>query len=171
MPWRDVIAPVQMARVALVAPERSLRDMLVVLAAAATVEIDDRGTQRDLSGQALHDLGAAPAGQTMVPALAAAAPDLDALERSGRRDLLAGEAELQAHARAAVHGQGACALAGWIPASHLAGLAARLAGIGCAVVPLPYPPAVQAPTLLPGPPARRALAPLVSTYWTVLLTV
>ena len=167
MPWRDVIAPVQMARVALVAPERSLRDMLVAVAAAAAVEIDDRGAQQDLSGHVLHEPHAVPAGQAIVPALAAAAPDLDALERSERRDLLAGEAELQAHARAAVHGQGACALAGWIPAGRLAGLTARLAEIGCAVVPLPYPPAVQAPTLLPGPPARRALAPLVSTYGTV----
>jgi V/A-type H+-transporting ATPase subunit I len=170
MPWRDAVAPVQMARVALVAPERSLRDMLVAVAGAATVEIDDRGAEQDPSGSsqpAPAGAAALPDGRAVVPALAAGVPDLDALRRAGRFDLLAGEAALQAHARASLRGQGACALAGWVPATRVAGLTARLAGIGCAVVPLPSAPGLQPPTLLAGRPARRAVAPLVSTYGTV----
>jgi V/A-type H+-transporting ATPase subunit I len=198
MPWHDAVAPLRMARVALVAPERSLRDMLVAVAAAATVEIDDRGTgqnppggsqpgpaggepgpargepasagdeSRPAGGQPGPAAAAAlPDGRALVPALAAEPPDLGVLRRTGRFDLLAGEAALQAHARAALRGQGACALAGWVPASRVPGLTARLAGIGCAVVPLPSPPGLQPPTLLAGRPARRAVAPLVSTYGTV----
>jgi V/A-type H+-transporting ATPase subunit I len=159
-----------MTRVALVGPERSLRDMLVAIAAAAAVEIDDRAEQ-DLPGHALHNPHAAaapePTPQALIPALTVVPPDLEALEHSGRHDLLAGEAELQGHARAAVRAQGACALAGWVPADRLTSLTAQLAEIGCAAVPLPSPPGVQAPTLLAGPPARQALAPLVSTYGTV----
>ena len=170
MPWRDALAPARMARVALVAPEESLRDMLVAVAAAAAVEIDDRSAEHDLSGEAARPQARAvpvAAGHAAEPVLSASPPDLDELARSGRHDLLAGEAELQAHARAAVRGAGAVALAGWIPADHLPSVTARLARIGCAAVPLPYPPGAEAPTLLGGSAARRSLDPLVSTYGTV----
>jgi V/A-type H+-transporting ATPase subunit I len=170
MPWRDALAPARMARVAVVAPEESLRDMLVAVAAAAAVEIDDLGTEQNLPGETVRPQARAvpgPAGHPAEPALLASPPDLDELARTGRHDLIAGEAELQAHARAAVRGQGAAALAGWIPADRLAHVTARLAPIGCAVVPLPYPPGAEAPTLLGGSAARRGLAPLVSTYGTV----
>jgi V/A-type H+/Na+-transporting ATPase subunit I len=170
MPWRDSLAPARMARIALVAPEESMRDMLVAVAAAAAVEIDDRGTEQNLSGEAARPRARevpAPAGPAAEPALSASPPDLDELESAGRYDLLAGEAELQAHVRAAVRKEGVAALAGWIPDDHLAGVTARLARIGCAVVPLPYPPGTEAPTLLGGSAARRNLAPLVSTYGTV----
>jgi V/A-type H+/Na+-transporting ATPase subunit I len=170
MPWRDALAPARMARVALVAPEGSLRDMLVAIAVSATVEIDDRGADQSLSAEPhLPQARAvsALAEHAPVPVLSASPPDLAELERLGRYDLRAGEDELSAHARAAVRGQGAAALAGWIPADRLAGVTARLAGLGCAAVPLPYPPGAQAPTLLGGSAARRGLAPLVSTYGTV----
>jgi len=171
MPWRDAVAPARMARVALVAPERSLRGMLVAIAGAGAVEIDHRGAEQSPADHAARRsrARAMPVSESraVVPALAAEPPDPDSLERTGRFDLLAGEAELQEYAQAAVLAQGACALAGWIPASRQADLTARLAGIGCAVVPLPYPPGADAPTLLAGRPARRAVAPLVSTYGTV----
>ena len=171
MPWREALVPARMARVALVAPEESLRGMLVAVASAAAVEIDDRGTEQRPSGAAVgsaRDRAAlAQARRAAEPVLSASPPDLDELHRSGRYDLLAGEAELQAYARSAVRGEGAAALAGWIPADHLDVLTARLARIGCAVVPLPYPPGAEAPTLLGGSAARRSLAPLVSAYGTV----
>ena len=170
MPWRDALAPARMTRVALVAPEGSLRDMLVAIAASATVEIDDRGAEQNLSGEPHLPQAtamAASAGQAPVPVLSASPCDPDELERRGRYDLLAGEGALSAHARAAARGQGAAALAGWIPADRLAGVTASLAGLGCAAVPMPYPPGAEAPTLLGGSAARRSLAPLVSTYGTV----
>ena len=100
-------------------------------------------------------------------ALSPSQPDLDALERAGRYDLLAGEAQLEAYATAAVRRSGACALAGWIPADRVAAVAALLAEAGGAMVALPSPRGVQPPTLLSGRPLRRSLSPLVQTYGTV----
>lgn len=40
MPWRDAVAPVRMTRMALVAPRDRLRDVLVCVADAGTVEVD-----------------------------------------------------------------------------------------------------------------------------------
>ena len=54
-----------------------------------------------------------------------------------------------------------------MPANRVDALAARLAGAGGAVVPLPYPRGAEPPTLLAGKPARRAISPLVQTYGTV----
>jgi len=156
MPWRDAVAPARMARVALVAPERSLRGMLVAIAGAGAVEIDHHGAEQSPADHAARRsrARAMPVSESraVVPALAAEPPDPDSLERTGRFDLLAGEAELQEYAQAAVLAQGACALAGWIPASRQADLTARLAGIGCAVVPLPYPPGADALCLRAGWP-------------------
>jgi V/A-type H+-transporting ATPase subunit I len=155
-----------MRRIALVAPDESLRDVLVRVAAAGAVEIDEPGREQGLPGAAARMLQ--HAGESAaVPALAAAAPDLDQLELAGRYDLLAGEAQLEAQAAAAVRRPGATALAGWIPAYRLPGVAASVAEAGGAVVPLPHPPGAQAPTLLGGPVIRRSLTPLVQTYGTV----
>ncbi len=184
MPWRDAVAPARMTGVALVAPAPSLRDMLVAVAAAATVELDEpaalqnAGAAVRLAGQetaaqsavAVASPGtnaAGPGGADVVPALAATTPDLDVLARAGRDDLLAGEAELRAYADSAVSASGAAALAGWIPADRVPGLTERLAEMGCAVVPLRRQTRADAPTLLAGRPARRALSPLVTTYGTV----
>jgi len=165
MRWPDAVAPVRMRRVALVAPAGSLRDVLVAVADAGTVEID-RGDARDRPGEAARRLQ--HAGQAVVgPALAADRPDLGWLERAGRYDLLAGEAQLEGYAAAAVRRSGAAALAGWIPADRLPDIAARVAGAGGAVVPLPRPRAAEVPTLLGGRALRRSLTPLVQTYGTV----
>ena len=40
MPWRDAVQPVRMDRVALVGPTDSLRDLLVRVADAGSVELD-----------------------------------------------------------------------------------------------------------------------------------
>jgi V/A-type H+-transporting ATPase subunit I len=161
--------PVRMDRVALVAPSASLRDVLVRVAVSGAMEIDTAGNIRAAAGEAgeaARRLQRAPGGPQDA-ALAAAAPDVDELERLGRYDLLAGEAQLEEYAAAALRRCGAAALAGWVPADRLAGLAARLSAVGGAVVRLPRPPGAQAPTLLGGTAARRSVAPFVETYGTV----
>jgi len=186
MPWRDALAPVRMTSIALVAPARSLREMLVAVAAAAAVEIDQSGSGQGADGEAAwrqlgqlpdrlpggspaSSAGSAPsaAAEPPPPALSATPPDLDALLRAGRYDLLAGEAQLQAFASSAARGSGAAALAGWIPSDRVPSLTAELAEVGCAVVPLARRGSANAPTLLAGRPTRRAVTPLVSTYGTV----
>ena len=168
--WPDLAVPVRMKRVALVAAGDSLRDVLVWVAGAAAVEIGpaagNTGTAEAAGGEAARRLRRsghpAPAA-----ALSASRPDLDELERAGRYDLLAGEAQLEAHAAAAVRRYGACALAGWIPAGRLADVTASVAEAGGAVVPLPAPRGVEPPTLLAARQPRRALSSLVQTYGTV----
>ena len=166
MPWLDAAAPVRMRRVALVAPDASLRDVLVEVADAGTMEIDQTGTEAGPPGPAARLLRAA-GREHQAPALSAVPPDPGELDRAGRYDLLAGEAQLEAHAAGAVRRSGAAGLAGWLPAHRLPDVAGRIADLGGALVPLPYPPGVQAPTLVGGPPLRRALMPLVRTYGTV----
>ena len=179
MSWLDVVVPVRMKRVALVAPDESLRDVLVRVAAAAAVEIGPADgeaapfhrspSQTGTTGEAARRLR--HSGHPVADAaLSAPPPDLDALEQAGRYDLLAGEAQLEGYACAAVRQSGASALAGWIPAGRLAGVAASVAEVGGAVVALPSPRGIQPPTLLDGPPLRRSVSPLVQTYGTVPYT-
>ncbi len=188
MPWLDAALPVRMTRVALVAPAESLREMLAAVAGAAAVEIDaaDVGQEAEAArrlsrarsaGAAVKregEVGGAAAAAVKREgevgggaALCAMAPDLDELERAGRYDLLAGEAQLQGYAARAMRGSGCAVLAGWMPAARRAELSRLLAGVGCGVVPLPRPRAVEAPTLLDGSARRRSLSGLVSTYGTV----
>lgn len=168
MPWSEAMVPVRMQRVALVAPDRALREALVRLADAGCVEIDRvADAARDRPGTAtrrLRRLGS-PAGPS---ALSAAPPDLDLLERQGRLDLLRGEAQLEEHLDSAVRRGGAAALAGWCPVGEMARLAGRLAGCGAALVPLRAPRGVQPPTLLREAGAvHRAFSPLMAAYGTV----
>ena len=182
MSWLDAAVPVRMKRVALVAADESLRDMLVRVADAAAVEIGPAGGDAVTSGPASDQ--PATGGETVLggqagrrlqraghpvaaAALAASRPDLDALEQAGRYELLAGEAQLEAYAATAVRRYGASVLAGWIPAGRLAAVSASLAEVGCSVVPLPYPRGMDPPTLVAGLPLRRSLSPLVQTYGTV----
>jgi len=172
MSWLDGTIPVRMKRVALVAADESLRDVLVRVAAAAAVEIGPATGGEGISGLADTQAGEAArrvqrAGHPADAALSIARPDLDALERAGLYDLLAGEAQLEAYTAGAIRGAGACALAGWIPASRLGEVAASLAEVGGAVVPLRHPRGVQPPTLVAGRPLRRSMSPLVHTYGTV----
>jgi V/A-type H+/Na+-transporting ATPase subunit I len=166
MRWFDAVAPVRMKRITLVAPESTLRDVLVRIADAATVEIDLPDHGQIASGEAaarLQHAGQAPS----APALSAARPDLDQLEQAGRYDLLAGEAELEEYASAAARRSGVTALAGWVPANRLRAVAASVAEVGGAVVSRRHPLGSQAPTLLRDAGLRRSLTPLVQAYGTV----
>jgi V/A-type H+/Na+-transporting ATPase subunit I len=166
--------PVRMRRVAVVAPGQALRKSLVRIAEAGCVEIDlagDGGPElRGPAATRLQRLRAEPA----CPVLSEAPPDLDVLEREGRTDLLAGEAQLEERLGSAVRHGEVAALAGWCPETEVGPTAARVAGAGGALVPLRAPRGVDPPTLLtgtraapPGRPVRRSFTPLVSTYGTV----
>ncbi|MDY6871447.1 MAG: V-type ATPase 116kDa subunit family protein [Actinomycetota bacterium] len=162
MGWRDATAPVRMQRVALVCPRAVLRDMLVQVADAGVVELD----HTTASGSSV-DGPPSRAGSTN-PRLCPTSPDLGDLERAGRDDLLAGEAELTSFAGDAVVRDEVAALAGWVPATELPALTGRLADTGAGVVPIPSPPGVDPPTLLhPGNGVRQSFTPLVETYGTV----
>ena len=166
MPWPESSGPVRMQRIAVVAPREELRAALVRIADAGTVELDPpAGTAPAVPGEAgrrLPRLASAAAG----PRLAARLPDLDELERAERADLLAGEAQLEERAAAAIVRAGVAGLAGWTPAAALPPLQQRLAEAGAAVVPLARPAGIEPPTLL-GDGARRSFAPLIETYATV----
>jgi V/A-type H+-transporting ATPase subunit I len=154
-----------MSRVAVVAPESRLRDALAELADAGTVELV--GGLPAPEGEALEALRrlerAAPTGPA-EPCLARGFPEVGALERAGRRDLLAGEVELARRAGAALrHGRYA-AVVGWTPQADLEALERRLATVGAAAVELPRPALVEPPTLLTDVPAARPFRPLVETY-------
>ncbi|MGX1158915.1 V-type ATPase 116kDa subunit family protein [Streptomyces albogriseolus] len=174
----ESVVPVRMRRVAVVAPEPALRETLVRIAEAGCVEIDlavDGGpsVRRGPAASRLQRLRAGPGPAV----LSAAPPDLDALEREGRADLLAGEAQLEERLGGAVRHGAVAALAGWCPEAEMEATAARIAGAGGALVPLPTPRGVDPPTLLTGaaegPPdrrprtVRRSFTPLVTTYGTV----
>ncbi len=168
MRWSESAVPVRMQRVALVAPSSALRDVLVRVADCALMQIDEEGrpgapmTRQGIEAQ----LMTAPR-QVAAPLLAESAPDEAALARSGRYDLLAGEAELKGHAAAALRRSGAAALVGWVPTSQLMSLTAALDEAGGAVVPLARPVWSTAPTLLATRGLHHELTPLVQTYGTV----
>jgi V/A-type H+-transporting ATPase subunit I len=162
MRWLDSTVPVRMQRVALVAPSAALRDVLVQVADAAAMQIDHDGRTRVSAGAAGR-----PVPQPAPPLISAVPPDLQELEFAGRYDLLAGEAELQVQAAAALRRSDAAALVGWIPVSRLPEVAAALAERGGAVVPLARPAWSTAPTLLAERGLHHELAPLVQTYGTV----
>ncbi|MFF4585687.1 V-type ATPase 116kDa subunit family protein [Streptomyces sp. NPDC001388] len=164
-----------MRRVAVVAPEQALRESLVRIAEAGCVEIDlaGDGGPDGISGAAATRLGQLRAESDRA-VLSETPPDLDVLERAGRTDLLAGEAQLEERLGSAVRHGGAAALAGWCPEREVGTTAARIAGAGGALVVLRSPRGVDPPTLLTGaattPPAgtvRRSFTPLVRTYGTV----
>jgi V/A-type H+/Na+-transporting ATPase subunit I len=182
MSWLEGALPARMRRVALVAADESLRDVLVRVADADAVEIGLAGGEASAPGPVAGEPGPAGeagaageaarrlrhAGRPVTGAVLSVSPlDFDAAERAGRYELLVGEAQLEAYAADAVRRFGASSLAGWIPADRLAAMAASVAEVGGAVVPLPYPPGVQPPTLVTGRPLRRSLSPLVQTYGTV----
>jgi V/A-type H+-transporting ATPase subunit I len=137
-----------MQRVALVAPVGTLRAAMARVADAGGVDLDRWPAEQEAApGEAGRRLqGTRPPGAgTVAPALSPSAPDLDACERQGRWDLIAGEAELEQRSRAALVRGSAAALAGWAVADAVPGLAGRLAEVGGAVVALPAPAAATRP--------------------------
>jgi V/A-type H+-transporting ATPase subunit I len=99
--------------------------------------------------------------------IAEGAPDVSALERAGRRDLLAGEVQLARRAEAARRRGAFAALLAWVPADELPALRERLAAVGAAAVELTRPPFVEPPTLLRPGRASRRFQELVDTYGAV----
>ncbi|HEY6749355.1 MAG TPA: V-type ATPase 116kDa subunit family protein [Mycobacteriales bacterium] len=167
MRWPEPPAPAPMARVAVVAPVADLRDVLVRVAGSGAVEVD-RTVAADLPpGDAERHLQRLADGRGARPRLAMTRPDLDALERAGRADLLAGESELEQREAGAVRRGAVAALAGWAPRVSVPALAAQLAEVGGAVVPLPAPRGAEPPTLVRHAGAARSFEPLVQTYATV----
>ena len=171
MTWSEhssAMVPVRMARVAIVAPQRALRETLVRLADAGCVDIDRiDDAARDVPGSAARRLRRRPPAPEPAAALSPVPPDLDLLDREGRLDLLTGEARLEEYLGSAVRHGTVAALAGWCPAAEVERLAGDLAGLGCAVLPLPAPRGTQPPTLLRSTGAvHRAFSPLMDTYGT-----
>lgn len=140
MPWREALSTVRMERVALVAPTSRLHDALLLVGDAGVVELDPIGE-------------GAPTGAERATGPMSAA------------DLR--QAAVAERSRGALVRDEVAALAGWAPADAVPVLAADLARVGGAVVPLPRPRGVDAPTLLRGAELRRSLSPLVETYGTV----
>ncbi len=155
MPLPEALQPVRMCRIALLAPTAALRDALVIVAGAGTVELDEVSAE---------DSRRVPDGVT--PRLSVTAPDPAAL--AGHADLLAGEAQLAGYAEGAERRGSVAGLTGWCPQKAMTALAARLAAVGASLVPLPAPRGVDPPTLLrPQGRVQRSFAPMVSTYGTV----
>jgi V/A-type H+-transporting ATPase subunit I len=174
MGWRELGAPLRMQRVALVSSKVALRDMLVRVADAGTVEVDlaaprgEPGAADVSRTQPVPSCSGPGIDPSATPRLSRALPDLDELARDGRYDLVRGEAELHAFADGAVARGEVAALAGWMAATDVAGLTDALADVGASVVPIPTPRGVDPPTLLGrGEGVRQAFTPLVETYGTV----
>ena len=163
----DLALPARMSRVAVVGPRARMREVLVELAKAGCVELV--GTLPPAEGEeveAVRRLDRAGVGSGFAPALLSSPPDVNALERAGRRDLLAGEAELDRRARLAVDRGSFAAWIGWEPTATLGQVGERLGAVGSAVVELPRPTWVEPPTLLQPAPLGRAFRPLVQVYGT-----
>ncbi|HMA46561.1 MAG TPA: hypothetical protein VKP11_05080, partial [Frankiaceae bacterium] len=168
MRWGKALQVVRMQRVALAAPRSRLRDLLVEVADAGTVELDlladSAPDGHELPAVAALRRVPATAGPAPEPVLASAPPDLEELVAAGRSDLLAGEAELQRRAAGAVERGSVAALSGWTPVDDLPALAGRLAPVGAAVAPLPPPRGVEPPSRLRGGSWSGVVRPLVETY-------
>jgi V/A-type H+-transporting ATPase subunit I len=185
-----------MQRIAIVAPRRRLREALVTLADGGLAELDVRPLGETSAPAGSRTVTPEPSGpgpspgaldlqdvpgpeaarltvesrrlvEHAVPRILRQAPPVEALERSGRWDLLSGELELGRMAAQAVTHRGAAVLVGWTPRAWLRDLSTQLADCGSAVVRLPHPARVPAPTLITGSRASRPFRPLVETYGTV----
>jgi V/A-type H+-transporting ATPase subunit I len=164
MPWHERSGPVPMRRVAVVAPTRRWRRVLIAVADSGMVEPEEASHVPGPEWQrSTTELGEAAS----TPRLAPEEPDVEALRAAGRADLLAGEAELKRVTDAALRRDQVTALAGWAPAEAIGPLGERIAPLGGSVVELPSPSGVDVPTALPRRRSSGALRPLVDTYATV----
>ncbi len=163
MPWRDLPGPIAMRRIAVVAPTRRWRSVLVAVADSGVVEPEEVAHPARTDGRVpTSELVAAAGGPRLAPDI----PDIEALRAAGRVELVAGEAELERVSNGALQRDQITALAGWAPADAIGPLAERLAPLGGSVVEIPTPPGVDVPTALPPRRSSEALRPLVDTYAT-----
>ncbi|MEZ5115010.1 MAG: V-type ATPase 116kDa subunit family protein [Candidatus Nanopelagicales bacterium] len=159
--------PVRMRRVAVVAPEEELRDVLVDIAESGVVELDTTGDAAS-AGPSARLLTQLPDDAVAAPVLSRTPVDPEGAVRLGRGDLLAAEAQLEERSAAAVHRGLVAGVTGWVPEEQVAPLAAALEPRGAAVVPLPAPRGVDPPTLVHTRGGlNRSFAPLMDTYATV----
>jgi V/A-type H+-transporting ATPase subunit I len=161
--------PVRMRRVAVVALDSRVREALVLLADSGVVELS--GHLGSGEGPALETLRRLerrnPTGARPAPALARRARDVEQLERSDARDLLAGEVELARRSASAVRHRGFALFVGWAPEPAVSELSARLASLGASLVELDPPRGAEPPTLLAPAPAVEPFRPLLRTYGAV----
>jgi V/A-type H+-transporting ATPase subunit I len=164
----DQVIPVAMTRVAVVALEPRLRDVLREVADSGMVELElDPEVDGGELLEAMRRLEQADAGASeRPPRLSPEPPQVEDLERRGRWDLLAGELELERRQRAAVPHRSLRIAVGWMREADLEALAERLAPVGGTALRLPRPAWSDPPTLLPERPATRGFRPLVTTYGT-----
>ena len=180
MPWAERLEPTRMTRIAVVAPTDALRQALVAVADAGAVELETLDAGDGPAAAALRNLGpprpvtgggagGAPPGADAaeLARLAKDAPDIADLERRRCAALLAGEAQLERRAGAAVRRESVSAVAGWAPTTAVPELGRLLATLGAAAVPLPIPAGVDPPTLLPARGISASFRPLVDVYATV----
>jgi V/A-type H+-transporting ATPase subunit I len=159
----ETVMPLLMTRVAIVAPQRALRSVLVAVADGGVVQLDkpthDTGTAIPLP--------AAAGGARVAPMLSPDPPDADECRRLGRFDLLRGEAELGRYLAGAALSRQVAALSGWMPEAARPALSARLGQLGGSVVPLPRPRGVDPPSQIHRTGWSASFAPLVDTYGVV----
>jgi V/A-type H+-transporting ATPase subunit I len=154
-----------MSRVAIVATQARLRDALVTLADAGTVElVGSLPPPAGAAVDALRRLEQSRPGPAPSVFLRREASDLEALEAAGERGALAGEVELVRRADAAIRRGSFAAWVGWAPTSTLGHLEEQLAAVGAAVVELPRPAWSEPPTALEPMRLARPFRPLVDTY-------
>jgi V/A-type H+-transporting ATPase subunit I len=166
MPWRDQLVPVAMARVAVVAPDSHLRQVMVETADAGVFEPDP--PSGDHSGP-IPNLGGPtrPDAPEEEPRLAEIERNTDDLAAEGRTDLALGEADLERRLDAAQHTDRTAVVTGWLCRDDVEALRTRLAPHGGAVAELTPPRGVMPPTKHAEHASTAALRPLVSTYATV----
>jgi V/A-type H+-transporting ATPase subunit I len=157
------LGPVKMARVAVVVPSSRLRAVLVAIAAAGVMELDETGR----GGNAADDEAARLSREVPKDTearLSQSAPDLDELRDRKAWDLLAGEAALARRSSDAVAHGPARILVGWVAERDLEGFTSRLAEHGASVLRLPRPRGLEPPTRMPERRLRRWMQPLIQTY-------
>jgi V/A-type H+/Na+-transporting ATPase subunit I len=161
--------PVRMRRVAVVARGGCAREVLVALAQSGVVDLSGRlGSGEGAAMEALRRLeSSGRSGAPASPVLAAEEPDIEQLERSGERRLLAGEIELDRRSASAVHHGAFSVFVGWAPEPAVASLTERLAPLGASLMELRAPPGAEPPTLLAPGRAAGPFRPLLTTYGAV----
>lgn len=162
----DVALPVRMSRVAILVGRSRARSALVELAREGCVELV--GSLPPAEGEAAEALRRLVRAKTtpIEPALSSSEPDVQALERAERPELLAGEVELDRRVRLALEHGSFAVWVGWAPNESIEPLNERLARIGSVAVELPRPAWVEPPTLFRPAAVRSSFEPLVSSYGT-----
>lgn len=154
-----------MSRVAIVATQARLRDALVALADAGTVElVGPLAPPAGPAVDALRRLEQSRPGPAPGLLLHREFSDVAALEAAGARGALAGEVELVRRADAAIRHGSFTAWVGWAPTATLRQLEEQLAAVGAAVVELSRPAWSEPPTALEPMRLARPFRPLVDTY-------